>query len=56
MEPTAIEGIGGLATTAFDSVGPQVLAVGGAGILLLASFVVYRMVTTAVRSKGKSVG
>lgn len=45
-----------LAATGLADLGPQVLVIGAAGIGLVILFTVYRMVTTAVKSKGKSVG
>lgn len=45
-----------LAATGLGDLGPQVLVIGAAGIGLVLLFTVYKMVTTAVKSKGKSVG
>lgn len=45
-----------LAGTGLADLGPQVLVIGGAGVGLVLLFVAYRMVTTAIRSKGKTVG
>lgn len=45
-----------LATDGLEALAPSVLAIGAAGVVILTLFVAYRMVTTAIRSKGKSVG
>lgn len=51
-----VDDVAELAADGLSQLGPQVLVVGAAGIGVLVLFVVYRMVSTAIRSKGSRVG
>lgn len=56
MEPTDLDTIAALATTALGDLAPQVAVVGLGGVTLVTLFTLYGVVTRIVKSRGKNAG
>lgn len=52
---TLIADVTALASGAVDALGPALVTVGGAGVVLVGGFAIYGMITKAVASRGKRI-